>query len=380
MIQDRIDRQKVNQLQLSWLKHEHWVQAGCPTDPPHELSVPGYVSVAGDAPEAYDYYRHSFVPFFADLEGFRGLFGDLTVLVSDLEQSFPEESAEMFDQFGTPDDTFKAQWGNLFDALSHDGLSHRTLQTYQRKFEIVLPLHFLTNAKQLLTEGTFDPQLNQFRNRTGQLTKGHLVSNLLSGFDDYPVLKDVLNQAYSTDLRNAIAHNSYVIEDNAVRSLDGKVELPGRSFLRSLNALQALQNGVLWLLMTRSDYDPGTLKAAGVVGVVWGWIEDHPHMSVLQLAPFFELHSGKLWFEEVELAEEGSELRTVLGDSQPTMGPVPDELEKLLEAARAIGRVHLEVVPVMPCVHDHTDFQGPHGEFCPTDEGVSQLVPIRWSA
>ena len=158
---DAVDQEKLTGLMALWIEHEFWIQAGCPESQRHWIVFPGYASIAEQDVRGYDAYRHSLVPYFAEAQGFRGIHDSLQKLVGDAEAKHPALFNELMAQYEDPDGRFRAQWGNLFCSIFNDGLSHRTLLDYQKKFEIELPLCFLAQLRELVTKGSFDKNLDR---------------------------------------------------------------------------------------------------------------------------------------------------------------------------------------------------------------------------
>jgi hypothetical protein len=377
-----VDRGKLADLMLTWLEHEHWIQDGCSQPANHKLRVPGYKTVVQQGQEAYAFYRHSFVPYFSAALGYSGLVEDITRLVDDLKAKYPELTSQLLADYVEPDEHFRAQWGNLFDTVLYSGLTHDSLLQYQRKFEVELPLRFLTNIRELAKTGSFDPKLTRFRDRSGNLKKGILVQHVRDGFKQYPHLSSIVKLSYDSKLRNAVGHNAYTISDGRLRSIDGRVQLSTEEFVRRLEALQTLQNTILWLFMSRYEEDRSALSANGIVAIGWGWQSDQKgaHLSIFQLAPFFLLDKGVHWLDHIILAESEGKLITRLGGAPSVEGPMPAELTPILQEVRQSDELHCAIIPVMPCIHQHSPDLVSDGAFCQTAAGVEGSVPTASAA
>lgn len=373
-----IDFAKLRRLMVDWSEHEHWIQNGCRNATAHELCVPGYQVVARQGAEAYDLYRHSLVPYFATAHGFGGLHEDLATLVNEVKKKHPELTSWLLGDYLEPDAIFRAQWNNLFDAVSHEGLTHQSLLHYQRKFEIELPLCFLANVEELWRTGSFDPELSRFRNRSGKLKKGMVAQHIRDGFAAFPALRSAVALAYNAKLRNAIAHNAYAIDQTRISALDGTVALTESEFVVHLDALQALQNAVVWLFSSRFNEKPSCFRSTGVLTIAWGRIPGSakPHLFIFQLAPFFNLTRQAQWLHKVVLQDVDGRLVTRLGNAPAIEGPIPDALRAMLRDIRRSGHLHCVLVPVMPCIHQHAPHVLQHGEFCQVVEGAERTVIV----
>ncbi len=322
-----IDRVKLQTLSLDWLEHERWIQNGCPDAGSHEIRVPGYSLVIKQGVEAYDWYRHSFVPYFAVARGFSGLHEDLTRLVATTKAKYSEAARQLLADYLGPDDNFRSGWGTFLIQPFMRDLNNRSLTFYQRRFEIELPLRFLANMRELSSSGNFDPHLSRFRDRAGSLKKGSAAEYIKDGFKEYPVLSSVANLAFHQHLRNAVAHNAYTISQGGLRSLDGHLSMTKDAFVQHLEALQTLQNAVIWLFMSRFEEDRSALSSNGVLSIAWGQSADtkKPCLSIFQLAPFYSLDVRLEWLDKIVLHRKGDRLITLLGRGPTIEGPIPSE-------------------------------------------------------
>ena len=343
--------------------------------------VPGYNTLTGQDLRAYDLYRHALVPYLAKSQGFAGLHDDLQRMIDDARMQHPQLLERLVNAFENPTDRFRVQWGNLFGNMFYDGLSHQTLQEYQRKFEVELPLCFLANLREIVSAGTLDLDLNRFRDRTGNLKKGVVVQYIKDGLANYPVLAAVANRAYHVKLRNAVAHNAYRLDAKEVRALDNCFVLSRREFLSCFGALQVLQNAVVWLFMS-SQRDLSSLESKGVLAVGWvcggGGADTTPQVVVYQIAPFRHIDRTSAWLQNVLLEERDGRLVTRLGNSSINEGQITREMRGLIDRMREFGEVHCTIIPVMPCVHVHEGIDLAGGEFCQVADATEKVAPISW--
>ena len=364
---DAVDQEKLTGLMALWIEHEFWIQAGCPESQRHWIVFPGYASIAEQDVRGYDAYRHSLVPYFAEAQGFRGIHDSLQKLVGDAEAKHPALFNELMAQYEDPDGRFRAQWGNLFCSIFNDGLSHRTLLDYQKKFEIELPLCFLAQLRELVTKGSFDKNLDRFRDRAGSLKKGVIAQFIIDGLSSYSELHSIVASGYLPKLRNAVGHNAYVIENDVFRAIDNELTLTRLEFSQCFNALQTFQNAVIWYLRTQHTQFAG-LNTKGVIAL--GWAESsepgnrYSQLMVFQLAPFYNVDPACSWLRNISIAIDGNFLVTELSNSHPIRGEYVKELRGVLELIVASGRLQCFVIPIMPCLHKHTAFELLDGEYC----------------
>lgn len=376
-----VDSQKLKLFLVVWLAHEYWIQGGCKDSDRPDQMVPGYNTLTSQDLRAYDLYRHTLVPYLAKSQGFAGLHDDLQRMVDDARMQHPVLLERLVNAFENPPDRFRVQWGNLFGNMFYDDLSHQTLQEYQRKFEVELPLCFLANLREIVSEGILDLDLNRFRDRVGNLKKGVVAQFIKDGLPNYPVLEAVANRAYHVKLRNAVSHNAYRLDAGEVRALDNSFVLSRSKFLSCFGALQVLQNAVVWLFMI-SQRDISSLESKGVLAIGWvcggGGAETVPQVIIYQLAPFCHLDRSSAWFQNVLLEERDGRLVTRLGDSSINKGEITREMRGLIDRMREFGEVHCTIIPVMPCVHSHEGIDLAGGEFCQVADTTEKVVPISW--
>lgn len=325
-------------------------------------------------------YRHSLVPFFAEAYGFAGVHESLVSLVDDAEKLAPDLFSQFMSSYEVPEERFRAQWGNLFGQIVHNGLSHQTLMLYQRKFEAELPLFFLAQLREIVTNGTVDVHLDRFRDKKGNIKKGVIVNYLIDGLSNYKKLCAVVSEGYQPKLRNAIGHNSYVIEKRFFRALDQDFRLSGDEFSHCFSALQVIQNAVLWFLMSRNLWS-SELSTKGVVAIGWAKISDsvegYPQLLIYQLEPFYSFEPECGWLRRVSIRKNGDLLLTELSESHSMTGEIDAELEKVLERIDAGGRLRCTVVPVMPCLHKHEGIFLADGEYCQVLEENELVLPVQ---
>lgn len=373
-----IDTTKYMTLLLNWLHHEKWIQEGCGDSQSHELLVPGYDFVAKQSLEAYGYYRHAFVPFFAEAEGFNNLHVDLLKLVKDNNQSNNEGMNKFFSTYSGPKEEFRAQWNNLFDRFFHDGLTHETLGWYQRKYEVELPLKVLAHLCQVKERLEIDEHLTKHRDKRGNLIKGSLIEYVKRVTQhSYPALYLTVSQAYKSKLRNAIGHNSYTLTGGIFRALDGSIVLTKDEFAYTFKALHVLCNSTLWLLSALGDHSELTIF--GVLGIGWLPRKGHstiPTICIFQLQPFFQLDPHLRWLDSVSFKTSATEVFTTLGSScAPVKGKTSPDLLSILETIKIARQVECVVQPVMPCIHEHEAYHLLNGEYCDSGGPSQHVVP-----
>lgn len=375
-----IETAKLNDLMTVWIEHERWIQAGCSEGQSHIVRFPGYLFLAEQDVRGYGMYRHALVPFFSEAYGFSGVHESLMSLINDAEKLAPDLFSRIMSLYEIPEERFRAQWGNLFGPISHNGLTHQTLLSYQQKFEVELPLFFLAQLREIVTKGTVDENLDRFRDKKGNLKKGVIIQYLIDGLSNYNELCAVVSEGYQPKLRNAIGHNSYVIEKRAFRTLDQGFRLTDDEFSHCFKALQVIQNATLWYLMSRNSWS-SELKTKGIVAIGWAIIsdsvEDYPQLIIYQLEPFYSLEPECGWLRRVTIRQEGNLLLTELSELHSMSGELFTGLEPVLERVDAGGKLRCTVVPVMPCLHEHEGIFLVDGEYCQVLEEKELVLPAQ---
>ena len=366
-----VDEHKLNKLMAIWVEHEFWIQAGCPDPRNRQLQFPGYGILSNQDVRGYGLYRHALVPYFAEALGYPQVHESLLALIERARADHPTLFAEMLAEYENPDNRFRAQWGNLFGNIVRDGLTHSSLTDYQAKYEVELPLCFLAQLREIVTQDTLDVQLQRFRDRNGSLRKGVLVQYIIDGLGDFPGFLGAIERGYQVRLRNAVGHNTYDINNGVLSSLDHNYRITEEEFREIFRALQIVQNAIVWFLMSRES-DLTNLKTKGILGVGWD-IENRgesefPTILVFQLAPLYMLDTECEWLTQATLSVGDEDLTTVLPDDYPITGEMTPDIMRIVDAARRRGRLKCVVIPMMPCVHTHEAFSLVDGEYCQSKE------------
>lgn len=374
---------KVHAFIEAWVLHEHWFQGGQPDVETYSWPVPGLKAVVQDGLDAYLAYRDYISAFVLFVEGYGDALDDLKRLAGDLRRRFPDEFGRLMTEVAGIDETFLAQWGNLFDDPYMPALTHAALSKYARKYEVEWTLRVLACMRELLTKRLYDESLVRFRDRDGRLRKGVLVDFIAQGLRSYPHLQQAFRDGYCPPLRNAIGHNSYVIDETGVRSLDGEYAESAERFFTRMRALGAVQNMLVWLWRT-SRQSKAELAPKGVVALHWGrdTFEGAPisWLGVLQLATFRLHDPDALWLDHATVTVAGDHMDTQLGEARSHGGPIPDQMRVVLDLMRDTGRILCEIIPVVPCLHpdalEHEVYELPSGRFCQLEESLESIVPV----
>ncbi|MCO4099739.1 MAG: hypothetical protein HEQ38_10130 [Gemmatimonas sp.] len=367
-------------LMNAWARHETWFQLGRLNLDAYDWPVPGSHEIAHEGEAAYIAYRDFLAAAILSFDGHALVLDELQRLVADIERRVPGGVGGPL-RMDEPDDThFHQQWANLFTPNPHwGGLSHETLGAYVRKYEVERPLRVLVWLRDLYETGTRDPSLRRFRDKSGRLKKGMMVTHISSGFKDFPALRSLLVHAYSSRLRNLVGHNDYQIRDDVLAALDGTWACTASEVFGRFQALSAAHNALVWL-SSIAHQDTTELAARGVLGI--GWIPDvtNPRLLVLQLAAFRQFDPTAEWLTAVSVTVNDNRVATIVSGARERTGPLLPELRPVLTRLAKVGGVACEVVGIVPCLHaddcEHHTYQLGQHRYCEFDVVHRGVVTI----
>lgn len=364
-----------------WAEHEAWWQSGRPRLEEYSWPVSGTLAMVQEGQEAYFAYRDYLVGFMLAADGFGDLLDDLRTMITDIRERFQGEPDQLFATVGKHDDAFRAQWNNLFGDVLWKGVSHASLAAYAQKYEVEWPLRILACLRGLLTQGSYDATLRQFRDQGGRLRKGVVVDSIAGGFTAYPAFRAALIQGYSAKLRNHIGHNDYVLDEVGLKAIDGSFAETHSDIWHRVQALTAIQNALVWLESTRAQ-DPLVLAPRGVLGIGWMPLSDEaaPELLLLQLAAFRQFDSDADWLDLGVIDVTGDSITTRLGEAKAHGGSLNTPMRLVLDRVRALGGVLCHVTGVMPCLHDdgvdHEVYSMAEHRYCEVEAPLAVWVPV----
>jgi hypothetical protein len=382
MRDDDLDRDKLRKLTHDWVSQEHWFQMVRGDAENYEWPVLGSRQAALEGEDAFYLYRDAFVPLLEASTASEAAFDSAVRLYADVMHSHPIEAKRFESELFTFDASFRAQWKNLFGEFTWPGLTHESLALYSRKYEVEWPLRCLVCLRDLMQTGTFDATLKSHRDSSGRLRKGRVVAYIADGLGRYPELQSAIRRGYSPALRNAIGHNDYVVENDAVRSLDGKFIEATDDVWRRVQSLQSVQNALLWICHAATRSFTPNMAQRGIVVIAWLPVEHGglPHALIGQLAPFHDLDERADWLTSAEIWFEDEKMFTQFAQARPRGGSVVPELRPVLDKLARSAKLIAEIVPVMPCLHkedlDHLVLTTDEGVYCEYGQAVKREISV----
>ena len=382
MRDDDLDRDKLRKLNHDWVSQEHWFQMVRDDPENYEWPVLGSRQAALEGEEAFYLYRDAFLPLLEASPGSDGAFHSVVQLYSDVLQSYPNEAKRFESELFALDTVFRAQWKNLFGDFIWPGLTHESLGLYSRKYEVEWPLRCLACLRDLVHTASFDATLKKHRDSSGRLRKGRVVAYIADGLGRYPDLQSAVRRGYSSTLRNAIGHNDYVIENDAVRSVNGTFSEAAGQVWQRVQSLQSIQNALLWICHSATRKFTPDLAQRGIVAVGWPPLQDGgiPHALIGQLAPFHDLDEHADWLTTAEIWFEDERMFTQFAEGRARGGPFVPQLRPLLDELERSGKLVTEIVPVMPCLHrddlEHFVLTTDEGVYCEYGQAVTRDVSV----
>ncbi|MCX5781807.1 MAG: hypothetical protein NT145_03755 [Elusimicrobia bacterium] len=378
-----IDQKLIDELTLRFGRHEDWINSGCETNKRPENPIKEYFLLGKQNTKAYNYYRHKLYYFIRWARNSSKYIDE----ISDLFKIAKKNAIEMekLASFVKTEDIhrkFKNQFHNsieIFDENISKIINHKIIYFYQQKYEIEFVLIFLFQLINIIMKGSYDSDLNKFRDTKGKLIKGKIIENIISGTKSFPEIKKIIEKAYNKDLRNTIGHNEYRLKNECVYSMDGKITISKDKFMESLFVLQEIQNAVLWLIFTYFDEDDlNETKKCGIVSIGYSPNGMSPKIYLFQLWPFFEI-SDASWIEEVSINVEKERMETKIWDGSIFTGEYDKDMREWVETAtKNKNNVEISLIAVLPNIFlGENLMQTPEwGEFFITNDILTRHINI----
>ena len=318
-----IDYQYLNDLTSRFYFHEKWINNRCPINSKPVNPIKEYFLLSKQNIRAYDYYRHKLHYFIRHVKNSSNHMDELLLL---FEKNIKVRNSEMqyvFFYFNSLDtfERFRNQFQNtiqIFNSFENETITHEKIFLYQQKYEIEFFLIVMLQLRNIYIKGTYDHNLNRFRDRKGKLKKGVMADFITGGLKDFPALEAICKKAYDPKIRNIVGHNEYYLQNETIYSLDKSITLTREDFLESLYALQELQNAILWLIMTYlSNQKISEFAKCGVVSIGYVPIEKGkiPEIVLYQIWPFFELSLKTDWLKMITLTKKSKNILTSILDT-----------------------------------------------------------------
>lgn len=378
-----IDSEMFLDLVNKFAMHEEWIQKGCSSDDIPDSTILGYFALASQNGDAYGLFRRSMLPYLSEARGNQSLFRELCQCITDCEEKYPEDMTQFWMAHNAPSEKFKGQWNNLFDRFENTDLTHENCFKYQQKYEIEYPLVVFTQLRQLCSGNGFDEDLDRFRDAKRKLKKGVMANYIVDGFNSYPKVKEMLTTAYDSKLRNIIGHNTYIISDDNISSLEENYNISMTQFWQKYIKLQEVQNAILWLL-SKPQNTNHELSKYGVASIGFdldGIDSDFPSMYIFQINPFRHIDINAKWLEMIQFSIENRTLITTLSNVDKHCGYITDKLNLLLIKIREVGQIRVNIIPIMPCIHEDCDSViTKWGTYCQYGKQHVSVVPatVKW--
>jgi len=373
-----IDPRVLESLTRGFAAYDRAMELGALPHPHAAQSVPGYTMVSRQGGEAFSFYRDWLLALVAELRGSGKLLQDLSNVAQDAKATNPSRYAELLAGYESQRDRYRLQWRNLFLHGEVKELDHAAVHVYGQKYEVEWPLIFLADLRHMVQPGGGDGDIDRFRDARGKLRKGVMVDYIVAGLGSYPTLKAAIENGYRPQLRNAIAHNEFVLDADGLSPLDRGWRVGRDEFVSVLLDLQEVQNAALWTInhFTRT---PEELIGGGVISLGWVPLDEMetPTVYAFQLLPFFELDPDAKWLSPIRVERKDRVIETHYGGMQPTRGGMVADLMPLFELVREQGTIRCAVQPIMPCIHDCKErYEWFDGDFCMPTAPVVKDVPI----
>lgn len=360
--------------------YENWINSGFPAPIPNNIPRE-YMDLLKRDPLSYFLYRGALVELFAKHSGSSDLFSDMKKLIETLNRKDKTKCKEILNSDATR--YFQEEWANVFEAfhlISKDGISQAACLFYHHKYEVDAPLIILAIAIRFITSNTLDFNLDDLKDKSGRLLKGKTLHYLRDNMSAFPHIKQAVETAYNTKLRNLIGHNKYRLSKDAITSLDGKVFLNQKDFMAALFALQEYQNAFIWAGTTNFSMEElEKVKDSGFAAIAYEIGEGGTILQIhlFQLWCFYNIDPAKNWLNSVSFKAEQGKLRARFSDTVYFDGDSNDISAMAYADINRKEFISVRVISVMPFTGDETrEIKLKWGKFQTTDDICEKRVRI----
>ncbi|MCH7410679.1 hypothetical protein MM239_14825 [Belliella sp. DSM 111904] len=248
-------------------------------------------------------------------------------------------------------------------------LNQNTCFLYQQYYEIEIIFLILYSFITLNDKDTIETDLNNFRDKNGNLRKGVLIDNLKSKLKPYPLTHKIFETAYNSKIRNIIGHNNYKIVGDTIESLeDNTIKLSKVEVFKSIYSIQSLNNYLLNYFSGKSIPN-NDLQNAGILGMAFGLEGELPVLNIFQLSCFFHLGDFQ-WADKIIFSIRNNELQADFGFQSPMIGPYFEELEQVwFNPLRENKKLRIYLTPIVPRDEEVDFITLDVGEFIVTEDG-----------
>ena len=320
---------------------------------------PGYLTVFSQNKDAYLFYRNSLLLLLKKAEGEHELYYELLNFTLHTVKLIGYKDFETFAD--SLYDKFKIRWDNTVKTshlVSELGmqkleLNNITLNAYQHKYEIEEVLIYLAILIKAVSKNTFDQNLDNFKDKSGNLRKGKIIEYIISGLDSFPNLKKTISKAYNPNLRNIIGHNDYKIKDNSLFTIDDELIITNHDFIEAFYSMQELHNALIWTISNiEINKNVEEYSDCGVLAIGYYYNKeiDIPEIHLFQLWCFSQCDPEKKWLKKAQIYKDKKNITTKLTDICVFSGEITSEIDKWFKRAELCKKVQIHLIPIVPFI------------------------------
>jgi len=373
---------------------EEWILAGEPSsDASPDDYPPEHRYMLLRWPDAFEIYRESMWTYLERELQLNPWVATMRSLLGRAREADPKGCAEFIESARQGVDRFWQQHRNAQhtlrgsdrNATERQKIRH-ALQTYAAFYEIDYPLWVIAVLARSFQTGNVKPTL--FGGPATHVAQGNLIGGVCEVTAGTP-LGQLLSSAYDADLRNAIGHNDYAIDNlpsggfEVTDSRTGKVWESDDVYWKLFSTGQFI-DGVHTVMAYEHEVnspDVWQYRDVGTVAATYFWYENRePGVILFQLWCFHRIDPAGTWLDSASLTiETGDTAEEIvrLTDHAWTKGETVTQsafLEKLEER----GWARIVRVPVVPDLGlGFPSFTRPDGaHYCLAGESDVHVIPF----
>ncbi len=312
---------------------------------------------------AFSYYRHSLWSYVERISSLNPWASMVRSLIIRMRKDDPEGFSEFVEVTSSAAGHFLAQKRNAEESEKDIDKSddfrksiRSRLRVYVELYEIDYPLWFLGVIAKASKTGSVRAGL--FGGPVPKTAQGALVNEVHGLLESSP-MGPFFKEAYDAELRNAIQHNDYLIDEDAsglfVSNIEGSKTWSAEKIYQRITGTQQLMQAVMsasvYVNVLKDEKMEGSLRDSGVVHSV-AFVSDGgmPTYLMFQMWCFFQIEPTGDWLDErgvsIEELEEGLTL-VRFTDNLFSVG-VASQYKGIVDSIEDVGWVHIKRVPVAP--------------------------------